>query len=62
MESIELKVLIFQDNRINFMPGTEVVDEEERVLILADGKKRYSKNTGCLGSEYFMPPIPNFRP
>ena len=65
MESIEFESInFFQDNRINFMPGTEVVrvDEEERVLILADGKKLlFEKILVASGSEYFMPPIPNFR-
>ena len=63
MESIEFESInFFQDNRINFMPGTEVVrvDEEERVLILADGKKLlFEKILVASGSEYFMPPIPN---
>jgi NAD(P)H-nitrite reductase large subunit len=50
MESIEFESInFFQDNRINFMPGTEVVrvDEEERVLIL--GRSCYSK-------KYWLPP------
>ena len=55
MESIEFESInFFQDNRINFMPGTEVVrvDEEERVLILADGKKLlFEKILVASGSE-----------
>lgn len=65
LESIEFESdTFFKDNRITFMPETEVlmVNEEERSLTLETGKKLpFEKLLIASGSEYFMPPIPNFR-
>lgn len=65
LESLEFESNnFFRDNRIEFMPETEVIriDEEERLIILEDGRRLpFEKLLVASGSEYFMPPIPNFR-
>ncbi len=54
----------FEKNNIKWIGGAEVVqvDEEHRVLVLEDESELpYEKLLIASGSEYFMPPIPNFR-
>lgn len=65
LSSLEFEGLdFFEQHRIRWMPDSEVVtiDEERRVLTIADGKElSYEKLLIASGADYFIPPIPNFR-
>lgn len=65
LSSLEFEGLdFFKQHRIRWMPDSEVVtiDEERRILTIADGKElSYEKLLIASGADYFIPPIPNFR-
>lgn len=65
LSSLEFERLdFFERYHICWMPNSEVVkiDEEERILSIADGRKLpYDKLLIASGADYFIPPIPNFR-